>query len=369
MAARNRWLLLVAATLIATPVLAQEDLPPLVNIFGHPVVPALSAEDAAQVAEYILQGQSAYAAAEYDNALASYNAALELAPDNVGAKMGVAQVLGSRGATAAENAEYEAAQADFDAAIEIYPEIVNVYPFLVQRGYLAWRMGNPAAALVDFEAAVALDNSPLAHEYRAHANFDLGNNEAALADYNISIAAGLEASLSYYNRGVILEGMGDMDAALIDFSRALELDPNWANAHLYRASIYARQGEIESAAPDYLRWIQLSETARELRPELPPDEPITLTMTYGQTYYIPFSALPGRRVTITADALTAGLDPLIVLLNRNDEPIFASDDISPEDFDSAIESFRLPNGRDFMLVVSHAGGGSEGELEVTLTFE
>lgn len=366
MTARYRWFLWGAAALmIATPALAQDEPPPQVNIFGHPIASAPSVD--AQVLELVLQGQSLFTARDYDGAIAAYNLALELDPESADARRGAAQALGYRGAIAAENGQYEASQADFDLATTLYPAIVDVSPFLVQRGYLAWLLGDLEPALADFEAAVALDDSPLAHEYRAHANFDLGNYQAALEDYNLSIGAGLQPSLSYYNRAVILADMGRTDAAIADFSRALEISPNWADAYLYRASLYAQQGDIESATPDYFAWIQGIEAQRTTQTDV--SEPITLAMSEGQVYYIPFTALAGQRVTVTAEATTAGFDPLIVILNNRDEPIIASDDISAENFDSRIDSFRLPNGRDFTLVVSHAGGGSEGAVEVTLTVE
>jgi tetratricopeptide (TPR) repeat protein len=366
MAVQNRWLVFLAAALIvASPVLAQDGLQ--VNIFGHPA--GLSPEDEAQVNFLINSGREAFLNGDYDGAVTQYRLALSIDPNNDLVKEGLASALGYRGAIAAEYGQYEAAQADFAAATAIYPAIVDVYPFLVQRGYLAWLVNDLEGALADFEAAVALDDSALAHEYRAHANFNLGNDEAALEDYNIAIAAGLEPPLSFYNRGVILDSMGDFDAALADFSRVIEIDPTWADAYLYRASIYAEQGDIENATPDYFAWIQSIETARDTLTTPQDGEPITLTLTQGLTYYIPFTGRAERRVTVTAEAITDGLDPLIVILNSRGEPIIASDDISAEDFNSAIEDFLLPTGREFTLVVSHAGGGGEGDVEVTLTVE
>jgi tetratricopeptide (TPR) repeat protein len=366
--ARKGWIVLLAAALLALgmPAFGQE-APPQVNIFRHPV--GLSAEERTLINDLRVAAEGALNQGEYDSAIDAYNRILDIDPENADGLAGTATVLGYRGAALSEDGAYDAAEADFDAAIALYPAVVDVYPFLVQRGYLYWVRGDLDLALVDFEAAVALDGSALAHEYRAHANFDLGNNEAALADYEIALAGGLESALTRYNRGSILEQQGDLEAALPEFDRALELLPDWANAHLYRASIRARLGDVESATPDYWRWIQLIQTERVDEPTLAPDEPLTRELAEGRVYAFPFRGLPGQRVTITATAATEGLDPLIVILNRQGEPITASDDISDENFDSSIEDFQLPNGRDFTLIVSHAGGGSVGQVVIRLSLE
>jgi hypothetical protein len=57
---------------------------------------------------------------------------------------------------------------------------------------------------------------------------------------------------------------------------------------------------------------------------------------------------------------------LIVLLDPNGDPI-AGDDDSGTQLDSLISSFELPTDGTYTLLVSHAGGGSEGDIELSLT--
>ena len=60
------------------------------------------------------------------------------------------------------------------------------------------------------------------------------------------------------------------------------------------------------------------------------------------------------------------MDPLILLLDSDGIPIIVDDDGGIQ-YNSLLERYSLGDGGEFTLVVSHAGGGSVGEIIVEVT--
>jgi hypothetical protein len=95
--------------------------------------------------------------------------------------------------------------------------------------------------------------------------------------------------------------------------------------------------------------------------------PFSLEIQEGVVYRVPFEGEAGQPVDVTAEVVDSSeVDSLIVILDADDEPLIA-DDNSGEDSDAAIQGYVLPASGNYTLVVSHADGGSEGDISVLLT--
>jgi len=114
---------------------------------------------------------------------------------------------------------------------------------LVNRGILYNHMGEYAAAVDDFEAALELfSNFPEAYINRGNAYFYTGQVEQAIADYNRAIERrSAKRHTAYYNRGLANENRQQLDRAFADFVRANELKPDWVLA-AGRVEHYRKQG-------------------------------------------------------------------------------------------------------------------------------
>ena len=89
-------------------------------------------------------------------------------------------------------------------------------------------------------------------------------------------------------------------------------------------------------------------------------------MAFARVQAITFEANAGDEVTISARmADDSGVDPLLVLLDENGEPI-AGDDDGGGQLDSQIPNFRLPQTGSYTILVSHANGGYEGVIAITI---
>jgi tetratricopeptide (TPR) repeat protein len=114
---------------------------------------------------------------------------------------------------------------------------------LVNRGILYNHMGEYAAALDDFEAALGLiSNFPEAYINRGNAYFYTGQIERAIADYDRAIERrSRKRHTAYFNRGLANESLKEHEQAYADFVRANELKPDWVLA-AGRVEHYRNQG-------------------------------------------------------------------------------------------------------------------------------
>lgn len=93
---------------------------------------------------------------------------------------------------------------------------------------------------------------------------------------------------------------------------------------------------------------------------------IDVEMAYGNVYRITFEAQAGDIVTINArDLRQVFVDALIVLLDPDGVPIAGDDDFGGM-LDAQIDLFALPVTGTYTIVVSHANGGFDGTIRVTL---
>ena len=123
-------------------------------------------------------GNESYERGEFEQALASYDRALELDPQD-------ANTWGNRGIALANLGRYEEAVASYDRSLELDPQDAN-----------AW--GN-----------------------RGNSLGDLGRYEEALASYDRSLELDPQKMNAWYNRGIALADLGRYEEALASYDRAL----------------------------------------------------------------------------------------------------------------------------------------------------
>ena len=58
-------------------------------------------------------------------------------------------------------------------------------------------------------------------------------------------------SLSYYNRGVAKNKLGEFEAAIADFNKAIELKSDYTLAYYSRSACYMEQGKENLALNDF----------------------------------------------------------------------------------------------------------------------
>lgn len=119
----------------------------------------------------------------------------------------------------------------------------------INRGALHLRLRNGAAALADFDAALAIEpDHAEAHLNRGAALVMVGDAGQAVAAITTALGLGVrEPHKAYFNRGAARERLGDLRGALEDYTTALQIQPDWglAEEELRRFVVVRRDRLVE----------------------------------------------------------------------------------------------------------------------------
>lgn len=135
----------------------------------------------------------------------------------------------------------------------------------VRQAVSALRADRPEEAIRLYDAALAAEGLPsdqraLLHVDRGVVRARLGQPRAAIEDFNRAIQLVPEGATAYNNRGTVLLEVGAVQEAVRDFDRALLLAPNYAAAFANRAAAHVRLGNYRPALVDYSRAIALTQS-------------------------------------------------------------------------------------------------------------
>jgi tetratricopeptide (TPR) repeat protein len=191
---------------------------------------------------YVSNALAAKAKGDLSAAIAAYDRAIAMEPDN-------ALIYINRGMARADRGEWDAAIADDDRALALAPDNALAYN---NRGFIKLKKGDYAGAISDSDRAIALDPR-LAYAYnnRGFALAQEGNLDAALADYDRSLALDANNALAYNNRGFARYQQGDLEHALADLDKAVQLDPNMVEARINRGFARMDNGDTAGARRDF----------------------------------------------------------------------------------------------------------------------
>ncbi len=157
-----------------------------------------------------------------------------------------AKAFYSRG-TAHERAnELDKAVEDYRSAARLEPSFIPAYEALGE----ALAKKDPHAALVELNEAIRRDPQSPALRSRAILYLSLRQYEPALRDFDAAIANDGSDNITYLDRGVTEQQLGDLQDAIRDYTRSLELETT-APALIDRGIAYARLGEPEKARTDF----------------------------------------------------------------------------------------------------------------------
>jgi hypothetical protein len=188
-------------------------------------------------------------------------------------------------------------------------------------------------------------------------------------------------AVDYFRMGLDHQMRDDYYEAIMDYTRAIEADNTLAASYLNRGVAYESMNNMASAAQDYKEWI----TRDGINPvymntTLTDGTTSRVQMDEGSVFVYRFKAEPGQRLNVRAESVVDGLtDPIVVVLDGYGNPVAADDDIRRASgelvsMDSLINGATLTHSGGCMdgaytLLVSHAGGGSYGAVDVSFDLE
>ena len=218
-----------------------------------------------------LTGQDQQAkAAEFDaQALADFQAAVELDPKNW-------KALHNRGVSQALAGQLDDALKDFSRVVELKPDYANAW---FNRGEVRADRGEHEQAVADYTQAIRLKPEDLdAHVRRGQAYLQLQKLREALADYDRAVQLAPDEAEPLLDRGDLHRSLGQWQLAAEDYRRAVALDHRSSRA-------YQRAAWILATCPvDRYRNVDLAVQAAEKALELDGEQDVKYLDTVAAAY-------------------------------------------------------------------------------------
>jgi tetratricopeptide (TPR) repeat protein len=164
------------------------------------------------------------------DALADYNEALSLEPENV-------QALAQRAELAIDANELDQAWSDISLALQKESALQTLY--LIRARIFSARR-DTRSALDDLKRAIELDSdNPEPFVARATISLHDKNYKDAIADLTTAIGLNRgDRAYMFYHRSLAHFRLGELAEAIVDVDQALALEPPWADtAHRLRAAV------------------------------------------------------------------------------------------------------------------------------------
>jgi tetratricopeptide (TPR) repeat protein len=153
-----------------------------------------------------------------------------------------------RGLLRFHKADFDGAIADFDAAIGLEPHNGLAHRY---RGSAWGAKGDRDRALADFELALRIDpDDPAVFTERGAYWRRSGALDLALVDLDRAIRLGFSDARAYNERGLVWQEKGRYERAIADFTRAIKIDPSLAAAYLSRGKALHDKGDLAGSAAD-----------------------------------------------------------------------------------------------------------------------
>lgn len=179
-------------------------------------------------------------------AIESYELALQLDPDHLPAKQGLALV---------KTGGDEVLQEQLDQVIADSAANSQTYK---QRGFYRMNHDDYIGAIEDFTAAITMDaEDSESYFYRGKIYYRQKNWEMAEADFSGAIEIEPENPDYYLARGQSRYVSQSLEAAVADFTVTVSLDPEFASGFYHRGIALQRMGRIQEACPDLLKALNL----------------------------------------------------------------------------------------------------------------
>lgn len=174
----------------------------------------------------------------------------------------------------------------------------------------------------------------------------------------------------YYSVGVNYLDTGEPALALVNFNRAQALNPYSPSIDLAIGIAYEQMNMPSRAAAEYVDWMRgIEQYYIPINFENGVEQ--MLKMGEGNIFAYTIDAEMGQSLSVTAESdLLDVVDPLVVILDPYGTPVLGEDDLNNghiiRTMDSYISAYSVPTSGEYTVLVSHAGGGSYGRVDVTI---
>jgi tetratricopeptide (TPR) repeat protein len=219
----------------------------------------------------------------------------------------------------------------------------------------------------DFSGEITYGNDVAQYKSEGYRALMSGDYSAAMDSFRSALALNSQDAEAMNWLGVTYRYLGEYESAISHISQAIVLNNDYALPYLSRGITFELMGNADASASDFYHYTILNRTRNFYHTELAGDAQFELPMREGWVYNVPFTATAGQYVDINVETLAPGfVDPLIMVLGPDNQPLVGDDDTARNDYDATIDNFRVPADGQYTLVISHAEGGANGTINVDL---
>ncbi|MBD2126145.1 tetratricopeptide repeat protein [Microcoleus sp. ZQ-A2] len=183
----------------------------------------------------------------YDDALASYNRAVELKPE-------YAEAWKGKGSTLLALKRYEEARNAYDKAIQIQPAYSEAW---IGRGNALDSLQQYKEAINSFDRAIEFQSDSLeAWNSKGNVQIKLQQYSDAIASFDKAIQLQPKYAPTWNNRGWALHNLRQYEEAVKSYDKAVEYQPDFPHAWYQRGNALINLKKYEEAVESYDKTVQ-----------------------------------------------------------------------------------------------------------------
>lgn len=183
----------------------------------------------------------------YDDALASYNRAVELKPE-------YAEAWKGKGSTLLALKRYEEARNAYDKAIQIQPAYSEAW---IGRGNALDSLQQYKEAINSFDRAIEFQSDSLeAWNNKGNVQIKLQQYSDAIASFDKAIQLQPKYAPTWNNRGWALHNLRQYEEAVKSYDKAVEYQPDFPHAWYQRGNALINLKKYEEAVESYDKTVQ-----------------------------------------------------------------------------------------------------------------
>lgn len=193
------------------------------------------------------QGNTFFELQRYQDALDSYQKAVEIRPD-------YAQGWNGKGKTLAQLKQYPEAITAYDKAIQLQPDYVEAW---TGRGFVLQNLRRYAEAIASFDKALKLNNNyPEVWNARGESFSNLKQYNNAIESYEKAIEFQADNYTAWYNKGLALRNLKLYEEAIAAYQKAVEIKPDYERAWYNLGNTNVNLNRFEDALKAYDKAVQ-----------------------------------------------------------------------------------------------------------------
>ncbi len=151
---------------------------------------------------------------------------------------------------------YEEAIASYDKAIELKPDYHNTW---YNRGIALRNLNRYEKAIASYDKAIEFKPDDVAAwNNRGTALRNLNRYEEAIISFDKAIKFKPDKHNAWYNRGITLRNLNRYEEAITSFDKAIKFKPDYHKAWFKRACVHALQGSTNLAFADLAKALRLN---------------------------------------------------------------------------------------------------------------